>query len=64
MAGQGEISLEPLLTVGQVAQVLGKKPSFVYEQRVALSLPFIRVGREYRMTKEDFATWISQQSKN
>jgi excisionase family DNA binding protein len=64
MAGQGEISLEPLLTVGQVAQVLGKKPSFVYEQRVALRLPFIRVGREYRMTKEDFATWISQQSKN
>jgi excisionase family DNA binding protein len=64
MAGQGEISLEPLLTVGQVAQVLGKKPSFVYEQRVALGLPFIRMGREYRMTKEDFSTWISQQPRN
>jgi excisionase family DNA binding protein len=64
MAGQGEISLEPLLTVGQVAQVLGKKPSFVYEQRVALGLPFIRMGREYRMTKEDFSNWISQQPRN
>ena len=61
MGEKGEVSLKPLLTVVQVAQILGKNPSYVYGQRVALGLPFIRLGREYRMSPEALMSWLSEQ---
>jgi hypothetical protein len=60
--GSGEVDLEPLLTVVAVARVLGKKPSFVYEQRLALGLPFIKVGRELRMQPSALQKWLTEQS--
>jgi excisionase family DNA binding protein len=61
-AGSGEIHLERLLTISEVANVLGKKPSFVYEQRLALGLPFIRLGRELRMQPSALQAWLAEQS--
>lgn len=54
---------EPLLTAGQVAELLAVPRSSVYEyaRRRHHPLPSITVGRHRRFYRSDVAGWLAQQ---
>jgi excisionase family DNA binding protein len=54
---------EPLLTAGEVAQLLAVPRASVYEyaRRLGDPLPSIRVGRHRRFYRSDIAAWLTQQ---
>jgi len=59
-----EVALdEPLLTAGQVAELLAIPRSTVYEyaRRRHRPLPSIEVGRHRRFYRNDLATWLAGQ---
>ena len=62
-----EVALdEPLLTAGQVAELLAIPRSTVYEyaRRQHRPLPSIEVGRHRRFYRNDLATWLSEQRRS
>jgi excisionase family DNA binding protein len=54
---------EPLLTAGEVAELLAVPRTSVYEyaRRLGDPLPSIRVGRHRRFYRSDIAAWLTQQ---
>jgi excisionase family DNA binding protein len=54
---------EPLLTAGEVAELLAVPRASVYEyaRRLGDPLPSIRVGRHRRFYRSDIAAWLTQQ---
>lgn len=56
---------EPLLTAGQVAELLAIPRSTVYEyaRRLHRPLPSIEVGRHRRFYRSDLATWLAGQRR-
>ncbi len=54
-----ETAMEPLLTVAQVARVLGVRPKRVYE----LGVPAVRISeRSLRWRRADLEAWIASRS--
>jgi excisionase family DNA binding protein len=48
----------PLLTPAQAAQLLGVKPSWIYEAVRSGALPCLRIGRHIRFTRPMLEEWL------
>lgn len=53
-----------IMTVNEVAEMLKLKPSTVYRHASDGTIPCIRVGRNYRFSKEVIEAWLSQENLN
>jgi excisionase family DNA binding protein len=51
---------EQLLTASEVAQLLGVRTSWVYEQSRNGDIPTVRLGRYRRYRAEAIATWLRE----
>jgi excisionase family DNA binding protein len=63
-SGRESDSLDPLLTVEEVAKLLKVPVSWVYErtrQRSLDRIPGFRLGRYWRFRERDVVTWIERQ---
>ena len=52
-------TIEPLMTVPDVAAYLNVKVSWVYDHR--RDLPFFKVGNQLRARRTDLDRWLNQQ---
>ena len=50
----------PLLTAGDVAELLGVPKSWVYEQSRAGRIPTVTLGRYRRYRRESIEHWLSE----
>lgn len=50
----------PLLTADQVAELLGVRTSWVYEQSRRGRIPTVTLGRYRRYRSEAIASWLEQ----
>lgn len=50
------------MSVDELAEMLGVKPSWVYGQTSAGSIPHLKVGRYVRFRAEDVLAWLAQKS--
>jgi excisionase family DNA binding protein len=68
MRGQGGRSqvgsLQKLLTVPEVAGLLGVKPSTVYAWVGLGKLPCVRIGALIRFQSDDLLRWIGQRKED
>lgn len=53
-------TIEPLLTLEQVATLLGVRPRRVYELVWHRGLPAVRIGRRLRFRPEDLRAWLER----
>jgi excisionase family DNA binding protein len=51
---------EPLLTADEVAELLGVRTSWVYEQSRAGRIPTVTLGRYRRYRREAIDAWLAQ----
>ena len=49
---------EPLLTAEQVAEIIGMKPSYVYDLSRRGKIPTITFGRQRRYRREAIEAWL------
>jgi excisionase family DNA binding protein len=52
---------DPLLTAGEVAEMLGVPTTWVYEQSRRGRIPTVTLGRYRRYRAEAIAEWVEQQ---
>lgn len=50
---------EPLLSAAEVAELLGVRPSSVYEYARTRQLPHVRIGRHVRFVRSDLESWLT-----
>ena len=50
-----------LLTIGQLADLLGVKVSWLYAQTSAKKIPFLKLGGRLRFRRADVERWIEGQ---
>lgn len=51
-------SVEPFVTTEDVAEFLGKPPSWLYNRAERLGVPRYRVGLQYRYRLSEVAAWV------
>lgn len=56
--GSGSLSMNKLLDAQDVADLLGVRKSWVYDQTRAGLLPTVRLGRYYRYRREAILAWV------
>lgn len=54
--------MAPLLTVREVAALLGLSRSKVYLMALSGDLPVVRIGRSVRVSQDALASWLAQRS--
>jgi excisionase family DNA binding protein len=54
-------SYEPFVGTEEVASLLGKPPSFIYNNAERLGLPRYKVGRVFRYRLSEIAAWVERQ---
>lgn len=52
------LPLEALLTVGQLAELLGTSPTYVYRLVSERRIPFVKWGHYVRFQPSDIAAWL------
>lgn len=59
MKSPTNVSLEPLVTVAEIARLLGVPRSFVYERTARGDIPCYRVGRLLRFRVSEVERWVA-----
>ena len=52
------MSVERLLTVPQVAELLGMRPQYIYEKTAAGEIPCFKIGRYTRVRMSDLEAYL------
>jgi excisionase family DNA binding protein len=52
--------MEPMLTVRQVAELLGVHENWVYDQAAAGALPSYKIGGTRRFDRDEFRGWVAE----
>ncbi|WP_157693032.1 helix-turn-helix transcriptional regulator [Pedococcus dokdonensis] len=51
-------SIEPFVSTEQVADFLGKPPSWIYNRAERLNIPRYKVGLHYRYRLSEVSAWV------
>ena len=54
-------AMDDLLTIEQLAELLGVKVSWIYAQTSAKKIPFLKLGGRLRFRRSDVERWIEGQ---
>jgi predicted DNA-binding transcriptional regulator AlpA len=58
-----ERSAEPFVTTEQIAEFLGKPPSWIHNNAGRLSIPRRRLGNQWRYRCSEVAEWLERQDR-
>ena len=63
MKARSETTLEPMMTVKELADYLRVHPTTIYRLLRAGELPAMRIGADWRFNRESIDAWIGKQAR-